>query len=223
MKEIWDILTLGFREWPIILFKVKGHLKVDILYGIYYLFRLPSLDIWLQRRLSSRPPEDFRFGETPYNTGLKLLEMAKVTKDDLFIDLGSGRGKMVFLAALAKGCQSKGIEMLPSYNILASRIAKNTKLTGRVQFLNDDFLTCDLTGATVIFTACTSWSQLTRDLLLDRVEELDEGTRWLSVGREQRHPDLELIKADRLLFSWGYENIWLYTVKKAAEPKDKKA
>lgn len=212
MKEIWDILTLGFREWPVIM-RVKGLWLVELLMGLYYLLRLPSLDIWLQRRLSSRPPEDFRYGETPYHTGLKLLNMAKVTEEDVFIDLGSGRGKMVFLAALAKKCQATGIEMLPSYNILANRIAKNTKLSNRVQFLNDDFLACDLTGVTVVFTACTSWSQLTRDLLLDRVEELDDGVRWISIGREQRHPDLDLIQADRLLFSWGYENVWLYTVK----------
>ncbi|MCR4782992.1 MAG: hypothetical protein K6A35_00535 [bacterium] len=214
MKEIWDILTLCFREWPT-LFKVKKLWKVEFLMWLYYLVRLPSLDIWLQRRLIDRDPDDFRFGDTPYQTGLKILQKAKICESDLFLDLGSGRGKMVFLAALSCNCQAVGVELLPSYNILCNRIAKNVGLGDRVQFVNGDFLEYDLTGATVIFTACTTWSQLTRDLLLDRVEELPEGTRWISAGQEQRHPDLNLVAADTLLFSWGYEDVWFYEVKRS--------
>ncbi|MBQ7529849.1 hypothetical protein IJT10_08145 [bacterium] len=217
MKEVWDILTLSFREWPTIL-KIKKLWIVELLYVLYYLVRLPSFDIWLQRRLiPDRAAEDFRYGETPYHTGLKLLQLAEVKEEDNFLDLGSGRGKMVFLAALATGCQARGVEMLPSYNILANRIKKNAHLDDRLQFLDDDFLECDLTGANVIFTACTSWSQLTRDLLLDRVDELSEGTRWISVGREQKHPNLKLWQSGKLLFSWGYENFWIYKVERKKE------
>ena len=212
MKEFWDVLTLCFREWPV-LFKVKKLWKVELLMWLYYLLRLPGFDIWLQRRLVDRPADDFRFGDTPYQTGLKILQKAKVTENDLFMDLGSGRGKMVFLAALACHCQSVGIELLPSYNILCNRIAGNVHLEDQVQFLNDDFLECDLTGVSVIFTACTTWSEMTHDLLLDRVEELPDGVRWISAGQEQRHPDLNLVGADTLLFSWGYEDVWFYEVK----------
>lgn len=216
MKEIWDILTLCFREWPVF-FKVKKLWKAEALLWLFYLFRFPSLDIWMQRRLIPRPAEDFRFGETPYHTGLELLKMGNVTEDDVFIDLGSGRGKMVFLASLASGCQAAGVELLPSYNILSRRVAKLLGIEDRVQFLDDDFLECDLAGATVIFTACTSWSQLTRDLLLDRVEELAEGTRWISVGREQIHPELKQTLHEKRLFSWGYEDIWIYRVEHREE------
>ena len=87
MKEIWDILTLCFREWPT-LFKVKKLWKVEFLMWLYYLVRLPSLDIWLQRRLIDRDPDDFRFGDTPYQTGLKILQKAKICESDLFLDLG---------------------------------------------------------------------------------------------------------------------------------------
>ncbi len=211
MNEALEILTLSPREWPAIL-KTRGLWKAEALFFIYYLFRFPSFDIWLQIRKLPRPREDFRYGETPYMTGLKLVKMAGINKDDVLYDLGSGRGKFCFLAHLATGCQTLGMEMLESYNIIANRIKRNLRLEG-IEFRHDDFLEADLSKATVLFTAATSWSPTTKERLLDRVEELAPGTRWLSVGWELRHPLLDLKSAQELLFSWGRENAWLYTVK----------
>ena len=211
MGEVWAILTLSFREWPAI-WRVPGLWKVQLLLGLYYLLRLPAFDIWLQRRLTPTAEEDLRFGDTPYQTALTILRLAQVGPQDTLYDLGSGRGKMVFVSALACGCQAVGVELLPSYNLLAQRITRQLGLEDRLHWVTDDFLECDLQGATVLYTACTTWAPLTRDLLLDRVEELAEGTRWISVGHEQRHPHLNLFRAERLLFSWGYEEVWFYKV-----------
>lgn len=211
MNEALEILTLAPREWPAIL-KTRKLWKVEALFGIFYLFRFPSFDIWLQTRKLPRPREDFRYGETPYMTGLKLVKMAGINKDDVLYDLGSGRGKFCFLAHLASGCQTVGMEMLPSYTIIADRIKKMLRLDG-IEFRSEDFLEKDISKATVLFTAATSWSPTTKERLLERVEELKPGTRWLSVGWELRHPLLDLKSAQELLFSWGHENAWLYTVK----------
>lgn len=210
--EALDILTTGIREWPIY-FKVPKLWKVGTLFNLYYMIHFISLDIWLQIKDCPRPSEDFRFGETPFMTGLKLLKMANVTSNDVFYDLGAGRGKMMFLATLATGCRAVGLEFLASYCIIGERIIRNLGLEDTADLRHADILEADLGEATVLFTAATSWSSTTKERLLDRVSELASGTRWISVGWELRHPQLELRSAQRLLFSWGYENAWYYVVK----------
>ncbi len=212
--ESFDILTTGIREWPVY-FKVSKLWKVSSLLALYNLFRFPSWDIWMQTHNIPRPSEDFRFGETPYMTGLKIIKMAKITESDVFYDLGAGRGKMTFLTALATGCRAVGLEFLASYTLIANRIIRQLHLEGQAELRHADILKENLGEATVLYTAASSWSATTRERMLERVPELASGTRWISVGWELRHPQLELISAQRLLFSWGYDNAWLYVVKDA--------
>ena len=210
--EALDILTTGPREWPAY-FKVPKLWQVGSLFWVYYLFRFHSYDIWMQCHNLPRPSEDFRFGETPFNTGLILLKMARVSERDVFYDLGAGRGKMTFLAALAGNCRAVGLEMLASYCLLGNRIIGNLHLEGQVEMRHADILEENLGEATILYSAASSWSALTKERMLERVEELAPGTRWISVGWELRHKRLELRSARRLLFSWGYDNAWLYEVK----------
>lgn len=210
--EAFDILTTGPRELPVY-FKVPKLWKVGTLFWLYYLIRFHSYDIWAQTHNVPRPPEDFRFGETPFMTGMKILKMAGVKETDVFYDLGAGRGKMMFLAALATGCRAVGLEFLASYSIIGQRIIHNLGLEDRIDLRHADILEADLGEATVLFSAATSWSPTTKERLLERVPELAGGTRWVSVGWELRHPNLELRAAQRMLFSWGYDNAWYYVVK----------
>lgn len=211
LREALEILTLAPREWPSLL-RVPGLWKVEALFGAFYLLRLPSWEIWLQTRDLARPREDFRFGETPYPAGLEILREAKVAPQDVFYDLGAGKGKMTFLAALATGCRAVGLEMLASYTLVARRIVGHLGLEGRAEFRHADFLKADLGEATVLYAAASSWSQSTRERLLERIAGLSPGTRWISVGWECRHPALELLSARRLLFSWGRDTAWFYRV-----------
>lgn len=212
MHEALEILTLGPREWPTVL-RVPGLLRVEALFWVYYLLRFPSYDIWLQTRGLDRPREDFRYGETPYPTGLELLREAEVGPEDVLFDLGAARGKFVFLAALATDCRAVAMDMLASYCLIGDRIVAAAKLQDHVAFVHADFLHEDLSEATILYTAASSWSEETRAKLLARVEELEPGVRWISVGWELRHPKLELLKARRLLFSWGRDDAWIYQIR----------
>ncbi len=212
MREALEILTLGPREWPA-LRRVPGLLKVEALYFAFYLLRFPAWEIWLQTRGVDRPRQDFRFGETPYPTGLEILHQAEVGPQDVFYDLGAGKGKMTFLAALACGCRAVGLEMLASYTLVGNRMVRALGWTDRIDFRHADFLQADLRPATVLYTAASSWSPTTREALLDRVDELTPGTRWISVGWECPHPRLELLAARRPLSSWRRATARFYRVR----------
>lgn len=216
MREALEILALGPREWGP-LARVPGLWKVEALFWRYYLVRFHSLDIWLQTRDLGRPPEDFQFGETPYFTGLQILQEAKVGPGDVFVDLGCGRGKMTFLAHLATGCRAVGVEMLASYVLVARRMVKTLRLEA-VEFRHGDLLNTDVSEATVLYMTAPTWSEETRQALLERADEVQPGARWISVGWECRHPRLNLLSARRLLFSWGRETAWIYEVTGSIRP-----
>jgi hypothetical protein len=65
-----------------------------------------------QAELSSRTP-DVIFVPTPYEVVNKMLEMAKVTKNDIVYDLGCGDGRIVVTAAQKYGCKAMGFDIDP--------------------------------------------------------------------------------------------------------------
>jgi SAM-dependent methyltransferase len=215
MRQALEVLFLTPREWGT-LPAVPGLWRVEALMGLHYLVRFPPLDIWLQARLLDRPFEDFRYGDTPWFTGLAILRRAGVGPADTLYDLGCGRGKMVFLAHLACGCRAVGVELLASYVLLARRIARQAGLGQGPEFVHGDFLRCCLSPATVLYAAAATWSESTRAALLQRLEEVRPGARWITVAWDCRHPLLEPEGEEEHLFSWGRAPVRYYRRKEEA-------
>jgi len=86
---------------------------------------------------------------TPSALVEKMLDMAKVTKDDYVIDLGSGDGRTVIQAA-KRGARALGIEYNPDMVALSQRNAKAEGVAARAEFVKQDLFQSDLSKATVI-------------------------------------------------------------------------
>ena len=80
----------------------------------------------------------------------RMLEAAKVTKDDLVFDLGAGDGKIAIAAARNHGARAVGIEFNPEMAALARRNAERAGVSDRVTIINGDIFKEDFTKATVI-------------------------------------------------------------------------
>ena len=80
----------------------------------------------------------------------KMLDMAKVTPQDVVIDLGSGDGRTV-IAAAKRGATAMGIEYNPDMVELSKRNAEKEGLNGtKATFVKADLFETDLSKATVI-------------------------------------------------------------------------
>ena len=79
-----------------------------------------------------------------------MLEMAKVTQSDYVVDLGSGDGRIVFLAARQYGARGLGVEIEPRLVETAQADAQKLKLEHLVTFRKQDLFATDLGAATVI-------------------------------------------------------------------------
>jgi hypothetical protein len=73
-----------------------------------------------------------------------------ITRDDVFVDLGAGLGKVAMAVHLLTGARARGVELQPRLVAAASAQASALNLAG-VSFIESDALDADLEDATVIF------------------------------------------------------------------------
>ena len=86
---------------------------------------------------------------TPQAVVDKMLDLAKVTKDDIVYDLGSGDGRTVITAA-KRGARAFGIEYNPDMVTLSQNNAKAAGVADRATFVKADLFETDFSKATVV-------------------------------------------------------------------------
>ena len=106
-----------------------------------------------------------------------MLEMAKVEKTDFVIDLGSGDGRIVFLAAQKYGARGLGVEIDPKLVETALEDTQKLKLGNLVNFRVQNLFETDLSLATVITMYLLPDVNLQ---LRDKLLQLKPGTRVVS-------------------------------------------
>ena len=94
--------------------------------------------------------EEVPFITSPDNVSLEMLRMADVRTTDHVIDLGSGDGRIVILAAKRFGATGLGVEIDPALVRRSQRSARDAGVADRVQFRVEDLFTTNLSSATVI-------------------------------------------------------------------------
>lgn len=86
---------------------------------------------------------------TPPELVEKMLDMAKVTSQDLVMDLGSGDGRNI-IAAAKRGAVAIGVEYNPEMVALSNRTAKEAGVADKARFIEGDMYTADISKATVM-------------------------------------------------------------------------
>jgi len=93
---------------------------------------------------------DVIFVPTPQEVVDAMLEVAKVTKNDVVYDLGSGDGRIPVTAAKKYGARAVGIDIDPQRVKEANANAQAAGVTDKVKFLNEDLFTSNISEATVV-------------------------------------------------------------------------
>jgi uncharacterized protein (TIGR03000 family) len=98
-----------------------------------------------------RPKLDVPYVPTAHEVVEKMLELAKVTKDDVVYDLGCGDGRIVVAAAKNFGCKAVGIDIDPVRVKEARENVKKNKVEGLVEIREGNALEVkDLGKASVV-------------------------------------------------------------------------
>jgi SAM-dependent methyltransferase len=109
-----------------------------------------ALALWLALPLAARAQNEVPFVVTPDNVTLAMLELAQVGPQDFVLDLGSGDGRIVILAARRFGASGLGVEIVPDLVERSRRNAQQAGVAERARFAEQDLFKTDLSAATVI-------------------------------------------------------------------------
>ena len=94
--------------------------------------------------------EEVPFITSPDNVTQEMLRIARVAPGDHVVDLGSGDGRIVILAAKRFGATGLGVEIDPALVQRSLRNAREAGVADRVDFRVQDLFQTDLARATVI-------------------------------------------------------------------------
>jgi len=130
-----------------------------------------------QAAAPTRTP-DVIFVPTPQEVVDAMLKVAKVTKNDVLYDLGSGDGRIPITAAKTYGARAVGIDIDPQRIQEANANAKAAGVTDKVKFLNQDLFTTSISEATVVTLYLLP--SLNLKLQPKLMKELKPGTRIVS-------------------------------------------
>ena len=117
---------------------------------------------------------DVVYVATPHDVVSKMLEMAKVTKDDVVYDLGCGDGRFIVTAAKKTGCKGRGYDLDPARVAESKENAKKAKVESRVEIFQQDIFEVDLTPASVITLYLLP---RLNQRLIPQLEKMKAGTR----------------------------------------------
>jgi hypothetical protein len=145
---------------------------------------------------------------TPQPLVEKMLDMAKVTPQDVVMDLGSGDGRTVITAA-KRGARAIGVEYNPNMVELSR---KNAAAAGvKPTFIQGDLFEADLSQATVITMFLLPDINLK---LRPKILDLKPGTRIVTNSftmAEWEHDETETISED--CTSWCTAYLWYVPAK----------
>jgi SAM-dependent methyltransferase len=149
------------------------------------------------------PGKDVIFLPTPAEVVSAMLELAKVTQDDVVYDLGSGDGRTPIAAAKEHGARGVGVEFNPKLVALSRQNAEQAGVADRVRFINADLFQTDISEATVVTLYLLS--SLNQKLLPKLQRELKPGTRIVShafsMGEDWK-PDAERTVNGKTIYLW---------------------
>jgi SAM-dependent methyltransferase len=143
------------------------------------------------------------FVVTPRPIVRQMLELAKVGSQDIVYDLGSGDGRVLWLASQEFGARAVGIEIDPIRYAWTKILIRLKGLVGQVEVIRADFFNVDLSAATVVT------AYLLRDTNRKLVEKLERELPINSrvVSRKYSFPNWDLVRED------PFEELYVYRMR----------
>ena len=162
---------------------------------------------------------DVVYVPTPQEVVDKMLELAKVGKDDLVYDLGCGDGRIVVTAAQKYGCKAIGFDIATERVKESMENVAKAGVGDKVRIEQRDIFTLDLSPASVITLYLLPSLNVK---LIPQLERLKPGCRIVSHDFDMKgvKPD-QVITMDANGDPYGDHTIYLWTtpLKKEVEEK----
>ena len=139
--------------------------------------------------------------KTNRKTARAMCRLAKINKNDIVYDLGSGDGTALIIAVKEFGARGVGIEIDPLRFFISSLLLRSSRLSDKVKIIRKNFFDVDISDATVIFVYLVP--RVLEKLKPKILKELKPGTQVVSYRYKMNLP----------LFFYDKKNdIYLYKI-----------
>ena len=153
------------------------------------------------------------YGEITYEGAQKLIEKFKLTKKDVFYDLGCGVGKFVVQVYLDTPVKkSAGIELSTTRVDKAKQAFDQIKKDGRLQkgrkleFKEQNILDARLKDATALFISSLCFSDELLEQVTKKLACLKPGLRIATSRKLSDNPAFKLIETLQIPMSWSEQS-----------------
>ena len=145
---------------------------------------------------------DVIYVPTPEEVVEAMLQVAKVTKNDVVYDLGTGDGRIPVTAAKKYGARGVGIDIDPQRIKDATENVTKNGVGDRVRIIQGDLFETDISEATVVTLYLLP--SLNQKLIPKLNKELKPGTRIVSHAFDMGDwkPEQELDVNGRKVYFW---------------------
>lgn len=222
LSKIKEICLLYFIYWKVkikniientkVIFKYYRNtqfLKIDLTLLSYYLFKNPfkmSKNFLIKRKTS----EIHTYGETPLTTIDRIAEKCNISKQDVFYELGCGRGRLCFWFACFVGCKVVGIEYIPDFIIIAEKVQNRYKVKN-LSFKCENLFFADLQDATFLYLYGLCYTSNEIRKVIELLEKLPKGVKVITVSYSlkdyQPNTTYRIIDTFSATFNWGVTEI----------------
>lgn len=184
-------------------------IELDAFLFYYYTVFHPFSEYLNEKNAFDKPGSELTYGETAYVGLSRILHAFRVRPGQKFLDMGSGKGKLVCFAALHFKLEAAGIELIPSFVSIIRRYTQKRAM-GRVTFLQGDFMLMNLSDADVVFVTQTCFTRETRALLSRKLSELKRGAKVASLTYPIKNDDFQRVRRMKVPTTWGPSMAYLY-------------
>ncbi len=192
-------------------FKKPQLFRLDVLFVWHFLFKNPYKVS--KYYLQIREEKDIHcYGETRASSILTIIRECNISSEDIFYEVGCGRGRASFWFHYLVGCQVLANEQIPLFVSEANKIKKKLGITG-MDFLQEDLTLSDYSKASVIYFYGTSVEESKIKKFISKLNVLPKQSKVISVSYPlsdySRDINFKIIKVFETRFPWGKTNVYL--------------
>jgi len=158
--------------------------------------------VFAQATATAVRPPDVIYVPTPEEVVDAMLQVAKVTKNDIVYDLGTGDGRIPVMAAKKYGARGVGIDIDPQRIKDATENVQKNGVGDRVRIVQADLFEANISEATVVTLYLLP--VLNQRLKPKLLKDLKPGTRIVSHAFDMGDwkPEQELDVNGRKVYFW---------------------
>lgn len=202
LGAVFTTLVTKFNQFPVYL---RAPRMVAIELSLFYFYHGHYSPTRYDREVAdlSLSKSELTYGEASYGIIERAFSKIKLPKSKhVFVDLGSGHGKLVFYVNQRFGIRSAGVEIVPTFVKAATKLAK-VKGIKDVRFIEKDFTHAKISSGTIIFVSLTCMGRSQMAKLRTNLMQLKKGAYVISLSQPLNHRHFKVVDEFDGRASWG--------------------